>query len=271
MECDNSNYLQSFIYCLNDENVRTSILKKSLGANKEYQWLGTWYVRNQNENRTGKKVELVISKPCSFEKKLDKRLLECIRDKKKLFLEGSRYKAFTVCIFYELNSVHFVSFCFDRKKKELVSFDPGVELYLHGMKTIVPQIRNHFYDAGLIPSRFLSQDRFTLGRCQNFKFRGKKYGVQFNGKNIDFPADAFCQTWTLFFIQRLTETGNHGFLVEWCGKKPRHRVGFLMESFILPNLRNNRYVQKKYFQEFAQDASQILYCLKGHATELKAS
>lgn len=271
MGCENTNYLQSFIYCLNDEQVRTSILRRSIGTHKEYQWLGTWYVRNRHENDHKKKIELVISRPCSFEKKLDKKLSDSIHQKQKLFLEGSRYKVFTVCIYYEINSVHYVAFYYDNKKKELVSFDPGVELYLHGMKTIVPQIRNLFYETGLVRSPFFSQDRFTLGRCQSYKFRGKKYGVQFNGKNIDFPADAFCQTWTLFFVHRLTETGHYGFLVEWCGKKPRHRVGFLMESFILPLLRNNKYVQKKYFQEFAQKDSQILDCLNQHTAQLKAT
>ena len=271
MGCENSNYLQSFIYCLNDEKVRTNILKKSIRARKEYEWFGTWYVRNLYENKNEKKVELVISRPCSFEKKIDKKLYDCIARKQKTFLEGSRYKVFNVCIFYELNSVHYVAFCYDHKKKELISFDPGVELYLHGMKTIVPQIRNIFYETGLLRSPFLSQDRFTLGRCQSYRFRGRKYGVQFNGKNIDFPADAFCQTWTLFFVHRLTETGNHGFLAEWCNQKPRHRVGFLMESFILPILKNNNYVKKKYFQEFAEEDSQIIECLNGHTTQLYAS
>lgn len=269
MACEITNYLQSFIFCLNDEKVRTSIIQKSLEQTTpaEYTWLGTWYVRDNNENKTQSQKKLVISKPCSFGQKLDTPLIDLVKEKSHEFNKGSRFKFFTVCIFYNISSVHYVAFLYNREKKQLISFDPGVELYHHGMKTIVPCLRNIFYKNQLINEPFVSQDRFSLGRCHAFTFKGKKYGIQYNGKDIDFPADAFCQTWTLYFFDQLLQSKDYDFLTDWCKFNPKYRVVFLLNSFIIPILKFNPLVRKEYFKDLQDQEHQVMKCFQQYTIQ----
>jgi len=264
---------------MNDLSVRTEIIRYHLSKTrktKDYAWLGTWVVREQNKQLVFEEIDPVVSTkkstrlvsvqdqpdPTKRLNRADRTLSvhDLVRQKASSFSRGPRYVMFTVCILYDIHLVHYVSFMYDAQKKELTSFDPGVELYHHGQKTIVPLVQQAFEKAHLIaPSHHK-----IFGACHRFGFKNKKMGVQFNG-NIKgrLPADAFCQSWTIFFFVRLlhsSEKDPKTFLYHWCNIHPYDREPFITSFFILPVLTYFPKVSKKYEDMVQQrDAIQLLF------------
>ena len=141
---------------------------------------------------------------------------------------------FTVCLVYDEHLVHYVAFLYVSKERRLISFDPGVQIYLHGQKTIVPRIEKYFMSEDLIDSDV------RLGHCHQFRWKGKRMGVQYTG--LEDRPDAFCQTWTIFFLVRFLYSKSHRvddihrFVREWCKILPKNRAVMLTEQFIIPTL-----------------------------------
>lgn len=232
----NSYLYQSFIHMMNDFQVRNEILsyhRKRTAKQDKYKWAGTWVVREKNKMLTFEDLD-----PCLFKKGTTPGFTveRFLQTRKRMFQKSSVFVMFTVCILYETNLVHYVSFVYDTKERSLLSFDPGVELYLHGQKTIVPLIQRAFEKSGLLRD----SNHSILGACHSFGFRNKKPGVQYNGNDHhSLPADAFCQSWTIFFLVRLIhceETDPRVFLERWCNIHPRDREAFITSFFILPTL-----------------------------------
>lgn len=245
MDCKsnkNIDMIQSFIHTMNDKKLRTEIIKHSLhlsGKQESYQWLGTWIVQ-----KTKKDLQNVQNiQQLSFSLSSVSHLVS--KNKTKLEQKNS---IFTVCILYDINLVHYVSFLYFPNHKKLISFDPGVELYLHGRETIVPLIRKAFYENELIKSLPIQQSE-NLGRCHEFSFCGKNWGIQYNGKNYHkLPADSFCQTWTIFFITRylMQPKEDFSFIKYWCKINPHEREYFIISFFIIPYLTHFKNVQNQY-------------------------
>lgn len=225
--------IQAFIYTMNDKSLRTDIIKYHIGkyGHKDMQWLGTWIVESTGslQKRTLRFMQKNDQLPC-FDDSIDKYV--CMNKGKLL----EKTSLFTVCIVYEMNLVHFVSFIYDPQHKKLTSFDPGVELYHHGQKTILPLLRRAFFRNKLIQgTRIVPQE--NLGRCTQYTFCGKKWGVQYNGNHFsNLPADSFCQTWTIFFLITFLRTKNFEFVAEWCDKNPNQREFIIIKKFMLPFL-----------------------------------
>lgn len=244
-ETKNVSLYQNLIYLMNDFGVRNEILRYHLlhsDRSDLYRWMGTWVVRVRDNTLYWEQwdSESLGKKPTRSHISVR----EVIRSTKKKWKNTSVFTIFTVCLVYDLSSVHYVSFLYDPKTLELLSFDPGVELYPHGQKTILPMIHRIFADEGLLKSHK------RYGVCSNFRFKKRYYGVQFNGKTEHaLPADAFCQSWTLFFFLRLfyaTKTPIRDFLERWCRIQPRHRESFLCSQFLLPTLLYFPKISKKF-------------------------
>lgn len=251
-----SEYLQTFIHCLNKDCVRTSLINQYITSNEynDIEWLGTWYVHNVN-NKT-----LEISQSSNFFPRISEELYTALSKRKNKLVRGKRYKTFTVCIIYEINKVHYVAFVYDKKEKELISFDPGIELYFHGIKTIIPSIRNIFKKLDLIKKKGK-----IIGSCNDFLLAGKQAGIQYNGKKYtNLPADAFCQTWTLFFICKLISIRKISFVNDWCKIPPKYRENYLLASFIIPILEQNKYVASQYFSMNEDSSEYIMELLGSH-------
>lgn len=221
-------FLQQFIYLMNETDIRNEIItKRSKFFGNNVEWLGSWDV-------CGNKFDLSFLSipPCFHSSLKDKSVLNVLQ--KKMTLKKSKNCMFTICYHYEDRKVHYVSFIYDRENKRLQHFDPGISLYLHGQETLVPSIYKVFKTIGLV------EKNQELGKCiHQTKWKGKIMGIQFDGgENLALPADAFCQTWTIFFLVRMMANGfeSEDFIQKWCSIPPKRREAFLISSFILPIL-----------------------------------
>jgi len=229
--------LQSLIYTMNEESVRNELIQNCIRVSSSSypcKWLGTWTIEYD------KKKEMRI-------RSTQKTMNEFV---KSLSFQSNTIYLFTVCFVYEGNRVHYVAFIYYPSLKKLVSFDPGVELYHHGQMTIVPHIRNVFYEHRLISNNVINRQQ-NIGKCLEFSFCGKKWGIQYNANHThSLPADAFCQTWTLFFLTRWIlqlDPMDLSFVGNWCKIHPTRRELFLLSFFILPQL-NCQSLFKKLYQ-----------------------
>ena len=242
MKCyDDPHIMQNFIYTMNDYNIRNKIMKyhiKNANKSDSHQWLGTWTLyQNKNNKFLFKDVDplfssIKISTDTPFPDFLSKM-------KKKLSLYP--VSVFTVCLVYDQYLVHFVSFIYLSKEKLLISFDSGIEIYHHGQDTIVPYIQTQFKKYSLTNNNHYP----NLGRCKHFRWKGKYMGLQFTG--MEESPDAFCQSWTIYFLVRFLYSGfsiSHKqhlqtlfqFVNDWCKINPKKRAMMLTENFIIPVL-----------------------------------
>lgn len=242
-----SSLLQSFIYTMNNKKLRSEIIQYHLRFNHKketHDWLGTWMVSLAGNNNL-ESIENIAQLQAQ-----DKALYKLIAKNKKRFTH--KIALFTVCIVYDRNLVHYVSFVYIPSEKKLWSFDPGVELYLHGQKTIVPQIRRAFHQNGLISNTQIHPQQ-DLGRCTDNSFCGKKWGIQYNGNHkTHLPADSFCQTWTIYFSIRLLlqeDSRDLSFVEDWCRISPKERESSIITYFILPQLLLFKNMRNEYLYQ----------------------
>lgn len=221
-------FLQEFIYFMNESGVRDDIIRKRLASLEvDADWLGSWNVQ-------GEKYKLqFLEVPPSLSKSGKNKDVFTVLQKKLPRMTNGIFM-FTVCYHYEDRRVHYVSFVYDAKKASLKHFDPGISLYLHGQETLVPSLYKIFNSIGLIDK---SQE---VGEClHQTKWKGKIMGIQFDGNTkVKLPADAFCQTWTVFFLIRsmVNNFESESFVETWCSIRPRRREAFLISNFVLPFL-----------------------------------
>lgn len=240
----NSGLLQSFIHLMNDFETRNEVMSYHIRHSKNTsscQWWGTCVVRLENGT-----LRIVDPDPLWKCRTVPSTLEDFIGTKRSKLGKYNGTIIFTVCLLYDTHSVHYVSFVYSNRV--LLSFDPGVELYPHGQKTIVPLVHAAFKAHHLVDSHSIH------GACSDFVFRKKKHGVQFNGMiENTLPADAFCQSWTLFFLIRMLYLPQRSmeqvrnFLRDWCAIPPTEREYFITSFFILPTLTyfpkiNDRYL-----------------------------
>lgn len=238
-------FLQNFIYSMNDEKRRDKIMQEYCSKCNNVFWIGTFYVM-------GDKYKLTTSDGIPFHQILSKHVKIPKKNEK---------ICFTVCYQYEGNKVHYVSFCF--MKNTLIHFDPGVSLYEHGQKTLAPSVRKIFQQ------KKWTQNSKELGICKSFKFKGKKMGVQFNNLNPYFPADAFCQTWTIFFFKTMCDSSkkSFSFVTEWCNTKPEKREILLIREFIFPLLKKKPSLVKLIKSQCSNQSIPHMRTLKKVITE----
>ena len=226
-------FLQNFIYFMNLPTIRNEIIKKFYKDQPSVKWWGTFYV-------SGPKNKLLVTNhdDTNIQQSLSKFFPGFANN-----LKNNKINIYTICYQYENNQVHYITDVYDNKEKSIYHFDPGVSLYEHGQKTIIPSWEKQYKTSGLVKTSK------NLGECHSFLWRGKKMGVQYDGSSSDFPADAFCQTWTIFFLYRLSfNLSQYDFVKNWCRIKPGKRKAFLISNFIIPFLTQNKKYYKKVLQ-----------------------
>lgn len=235
---------QEFIYFMNEPQNRNYLVNyhlKVTSQTENFKWLGTWFL-------TEKKNKLVFydnntSQNQTNENPTGLSLSDYLKKKKGLFeLEKQKIFVFTVCLLYEENKVHYLSFVYH--KGFLTSFDPGIQFYPKGQKIVIPHIKNAFSQVDL-------KNYTNMGVCKNISWKNFPTGIQFNGKKGSlFPADSFCQTWTLFFIIRIFYLDNieclDDYVQKLCKIPPKHREFYLISFFVLPSLIYHSSLLKKY-------------------------
>lgn len=257
-----SRMIQYIIYLINDNTLRRDIMLyyiKFLGLESEYKWCGTLnLVLNESSNSIMYSKEVIEEssidgqyvfsdlvnlqqqqqkKSFKFNDMDYKKVFQLIKTNQSKFTE-KKYNLFTVVLVYDGHACHYVSFVYVKEKRLLITFDSGILLYPRGQNTIVPVIKNIFKDLKLIDSK--SDDKkhvYDLGKCHK-TYCGKQYGIQFNGEvSRDRPADAFCQSWSIFFLYRfMVSNGNLNFLKDWCKVPPKDRECFVLTFFLIPTL-----------------------------------
>jgi len=238
--------VQQLIYFFNETHVRNYIMKlflEHLYPESPFSYIGTFYVK-QTEN-TDENDFWETEHQQSFRQLVEKKISS---------LPTSKNVMFTVCLQYEGAKVHFVSFVYERQSSpsRLISFDSGSNLYLVGERIIVPTIYSIFQDLKWIP--LSKSSKHHIGTCPKSYF-SKKFGIQFSGENPLYqklPADAFCQTWSLYFltewIRRHSDTKRQQgtFVRLWCQIIPCEREWYILSTFFLPLLTLQPYL----FHEF---------------------
>lgn len=233
-------FLQQFIYFMNDDRQRDYLVRyhqEKTNTKRSHKWLGTLKVEKRaDDDQELYLVETRQSLTQYFQKKQDM----C-----------SKYSniLFNVCLFYGENRVHYVAFVWNQT--QLVSFDPGISFYPEGQLVIVPFIEKQFKDMAVKKRR--------LGECRRICWRRRKTGVQYNeDRKSIFPADSFCQTWTLYFTIRLLYVleEKHGeghiesvMVDRICKIPPRDREFYLISMFIFPTLMYHGHLLSKFVQE----------------------
>ena len=214
-----SSFLQNFIYLMNDEKVRNTIITKFCkNCSRNLKYIGTFYVN-------GEKYKLMETNHKQSLKKI------LCSELKRLMKKNEVH--FTICYSYDKSSVHYVSFVYLPPIKKLIHFDPGISMYEHGQKTIVPSVFQLLKQENLLGSHE------EIGECQQFKWGNKKTGVQFNNNPHQVcPRDAFCQTWTVFFIYQTANCKTFRFVQKWCEIFPEKRETYLVKNFIIPILKH---------------------------------
>lgn len=208
--------LQEFIYSMNKLSVRNSIMNKSVqkeDKNLLYKWYGTVFLNDRMS-------------PKMIQKKMSSKKF----DVSKIILITYAYE-------YEQNKIHYVSVVCDMKAKQLIIFDPGYNTYIVGKTVLIPTIKNFF-------STF-SHKLIVLEKKACF---GNKYGIQRRRFTRGImTTDAFCQSWTLYFLQSyLQHYQDLSFFDDWCSIHPKYREPFLIQNFILPNIQNNKLLYPIY-------------------------
>lgn len=205
-----NNILQGLIYSFNEIPIRNSILESALKkyGKSKVKWKGTYFLDKENNT---------------------------FREYRKWKIAKDNVYLFTVAYKYGRNRVHFVAFILDMPKGQIVCFDPGHNLYPQGEHKILPIVVNE-----LLQNTSATKKIVLRTACPQ-KYLARSYGVQYNGTQIPYngskieAADAFCQTWSIFFLKTyLTNKCSILFFDKWCRIPPRYREHFLLQSFVMP-------------------------------------
>lgn len=234
-----SDMIQNIIYFFNQPKIRNHILLhhiSMLPAGKKVKWDGTYFF---NEKGDIDPYHHPDSRQMSLTQFLKRR--QAYND------DDTGYIISTFCITYEGNRVHFLSMIYDKKKRNLVFFDPGIHLYEKGQDVALPIVMNSFVQNGWIKKDNVER----VGLCSR-KYHGKQWGIQYDGsdpKMTKLPADSFCQSWTLYYlVEFLRNHCSDKFFSNWCSIPPEKRETFMLMNFFLPHLQTDANIFKEWQQ-----------------------
>jgi hypothetical protein len=202
--------LQTLIYIMNEDWIRDTVLRDH--RSPDVCWLGSFQYRS----------------------KLDSSHFRIIGKKR------CRYYLFTTALLYEENKIHYMGFVYDKTIRKMICFDPGYNLYYVGEKRILPEVVAIFRDGGYLDSVDVED------RCDQVYYN-KRWGIQFNGQTGRLPADAFCQTWSLFFLVSFIKKKDVLFLKRWCAIPPSERERYLLRRFIRPLLNRHTKIRRYFY------------------------
>ena len=251
---------QHIIYYFNNLDVRNHVIESHITKYKKHDKFcnfGTINMKNINDG------QIVLSNDCDIKtwKKFNSKKKKSYYHNKDIneFFSEMRHvfvlkpkTIFTVCLHYNQQSVHFVSFIYDRKTKDLISFDPGVHVYPEGQKIIVPTIKNALQNTNLLKT---NTELGSTCYQHRYIFPNEPIGIQYNF----YTKDAFCQNWSLYFL--VEQIKCHNIVRKVCRMHPANREIHLFKDFIIPIL----YQNKKFVRDIAMSVfieSNILYSVE---------
>lgn len=213
--------LQQYIYDMNIVSLRTriinSVIRNYQNRGNNFIWLGSLKFHES---------ELINSRT---------RVLNRLKQK---IMERSKSIFLLTCSYvYQENSIHYISIIYDQTLDQVVIFDSGYNLYQVGKNVLIPMMKDFFNSL----STNVSIKKKTTCVASN-------YGVQLKllTKSLSRP-DAFCQSWSLYFIISYIRNGrNLSFFEAWCSLKPKQRERFLYQNFIIPTIYSDKYLAEKY-------------------------
>jgi hypothetical protein len=239
-----SDMIQNIIYFFNQPQIRDHIINlhiNILPAGKKVQWDGTYFFDEKGN-----------IDPYHHPGTNGISLTEFLKKQKAYTDNRASYVMSTCCITYEGNRVHFLSLIYNKKKRMLVFFDPGIHLYEKGQDLAVPIARDAFLKNGWIDS---ATNIERVGLCST-DYHGKKWGIQYDGNNpktTKLPADSFCQSWTLYYlVEFLRNQCADTFFSTWCSVPPEKRETFMMMNFFMPHIQTNPFVFKEWQKFYPQ-------------------
>lgn len=245
-----SNVVQELIYFFNEPVIRNYLVNMylhQLYPETVCQYAGTFFLKELSDDS----LDLEMDNG-HHPQQTDSNFKSGLLKNKDLFLTKGKKTLFTLAILYHGNAIHFVSFLYDYPDGKLICFDPGYNLYQNGTRVLIPNCRNIFLQLGWIRTE---DDCVIIGRCHKI-YHGRRYGIQYNGTDPDkvrLPADAFCQSWTLFFVLTcIMYNGDWNFVWAWCKIKPSQREQFILERFFFPMVLMNPPVLKKFRTKFSE-------------------
>lgn len=211
--------LQQFIYDMNSSNLRTKIMNKCLSkydVHKKYLWLGTIRLKEYDPKKQN-------------DFKMNKLMLRMNNNDKNYLM--------TISYVYEGNKIHYISVIYLSEKARVIIFDPGFNLYDVGKNVLIPLVKRTFK---MNPNKILFFNKTACKKSQ--------YGIQLHKKysNKVVP-DAFCQSWTLFFLQCFVHHEQDiAFFESWCELRLNVRDLYLIQNFVIPIILQNIQLQRKY-------------------------
>lgn len=235
-----SDMIQNIIYFFNQPQIRDYVISlhtNILPSGKNVEWDGTYFF-NENGNID----------PYHHTNTNNMSLTEFLKKRESYHNDNTRFVLSTCCVTYEGNKVHFLSLIYDKKKRVLVFFDPGIHLYEKGQDVAVPIVKDAFLKNGWIKNKHNIE---RIGLCSS-NYHGKKWGIQYDGsdpKTTKLPADSFCQSWTLYYlVEFLRNNCSDKFFSSWCSVSPEKRETFMMMNFFLPHIQNHNFIFKEWQQ-----------------------
>lgn len=244
IECQEINQIlgilpQHIIYYFNDLDVRNYVINSHITKLKKQDKFCNFGTINMKNKENGDiilcddydiKTWRKFKKSKKIQNYYDKNINDFFHEMRDVFLLKPK-TVFTVCLHYNQVSVHYVSFIYDRRTKELISFDPGVHVYPEGQDVIVPTIKNVFENIKLL------KKNTELGNTcyqHRYFFENEPIGIQYNSET----KDAFCQNWTLYFL--VEQIKSHNIIRRVCRIHPANREIHLFRDFIIPMLLERR-------------------------------
>lgn len=223
--------LQQFIYDMNSGHLRTKIMNQCLSkydTHKKYSWVGTIRLKELDSK---KQTDIKMHKIRSL-----------VNNKKKNYI-------MTISYVYEGNKIHYISVIYLANKARVIIFDPGFNLYPVGKNVLIPFVKETFRT---IPNNILF---FNKTACNK-----SKYGIQLNKRySHKIVPDAFCQSWTIFFLQCFVRHEQDiEFFDNWCELRLNARDLYLTQNFIVPTILQNIELQKKYHELVLQLEKMLL-------------
>lgn len=250
--------IQYIIYFFNNNEIRSKIINsaiKDYGKKNIVHYMGTIsfngdkikdmklcepYDNEDLKNYYGNSIHFENKNVCTF-----------IKDNKDKIREKP-ITVFTCCYHYGKANVHFISVIYISKSKEMLVFDSGIDVYPEGETHMLPLLQKAFKEAALLKTTA------ELGKsCYQHRYIAKDEPAGFQYAGTKKFRDAFCQTWSLWYIVNFIKKKK--MIRKVCQLHPSNREIFLINDFIVPLLAKNPEWSHDILEDHSEDLTALLF------------
>lgn len=250
--------IQYIIYFFNNNEIRSNIINsaiKDYGKKNIVHYMGTIsfcgdkikdmklcepYDNENLKNYYGNSIHFENKNVCTF-----------IKDNKDKIREKP-ITVFTCCYHYGKANVHFISVIYISKSKEMLVFDSGIDVYPEGETHMLPLLQKAFKEAALLKTTA------ELGKsCYMHRYIAKDEPAGFQYAGTKKFRDAFCQTWSLWYIVNFIKKKK--MIRKVCRLHPSNREIFLIKDFIVPLLAKNPEWSHDILEDHSEDLTSLLF------------